>query len=66
MPVSLGRMFGRTLLYYVTTSMLAIVTGLLMVNIIRPGLRKVPAPPRRLFETGGNHWEPCCSNNSRR
>lgn len=35
----LGRMFARTLLYYVTTSMLAIATGLLMVNIIRPGLR---------------------------
>ncbi len=35
----LGRMFGRTLLYYVMTSTLAIITGLLMVNIIRPGLR---------------------------
>ena len=34
----LGRMFGRTLSYYVCTSMLAIVTGLLMVNLIRPGL----------------------------
>jgi Na+/H+-dicarboxylate symporter len=32
-------MFGRTILYYVTTSMLAIVTGLVMVNLIRPGLR---------------------------
>ncbi len=35
----LGKMFGRTLLYYVSTSMLAIVTGLMMVNLIRPGLR---------------------------
>ncbi len=34
----LGRMFGRTLLYYVITSMLAITTGLLFVNVIRPGL----------------------------
>jgi len=34
----LGRMFGRTLLYYLATSMLAILTGLLMVNLIRPGL----------------------------
>ncbi len=34
----LGRMFGRTLLYYATTSMLAIAIGLLMVNLIRPGL----------------------------
>ncbi len=34
----LGRMFSRTILYYVTTSTLAIVTGLVMVNLIRPGL----------------------------
>jgi Na+/H+-dicarboxylate symporter len=37
----LGRMFGRTLLYYVTTSMLAIVTGLMLVNLIQPG-RQAP------------------------
>ena len=35
----LGRMFGRTLAYYLATSLLAIVTGLGMVNLIRPGLR---------------------------
>ena len=35
----LGRMFGRTLAYYLVTSMLAIVTGLVMVNLIRPGLK---------------------------
>lgn len=34
----LGKMFGRTLLYYVTTSLLAISVGLLMVNLIRPGV----------------------------
>jgi Na+/H+-dicarboxylate symporter len=34
----LGKMFGRTLLYYMVTSLLAIATGLAMVNIIRPGL----------------------------
>ncbi|MBC8353867.1 MAG: dicarboxylate/amino acid:cation symporter [Planctomycetes bacterium] len=34
----LGKMFGRTLTYYMITSLLAIVTGLAMVNIIRPGL----------------------------
>lgn len=34
----LGKMFGRTLLYYLSTSMLAIMTGLLMVNLIRPGM----------------------------
>lgn len=33
----LGKMFGRTLLYYLSTSMLAIVAGLLMVNLISPG-----------------------------
>jgi Na+/H+-dicarboxylate symporter len=36
-----GKMFGRTLLYYVSTSLLAIVTGLLMVNLIQPGLRRI-------------------------
>ncbi len=35
----LGKMFGRTLAYYVATSLLAITTGLLMVNLIQPGLR---------------------------
>jgi Na+/H+-dicarboxylate symporter len=39
----LGKMFSRTLLYYLSTSMLAIVVGLLMVNVIRPGLD--PATP---------------------
>jgi Na+/H+-dicarboxylate symporter len=34
----LGKMFSRTLLYYMVTSLLAIATGLAMVNIIRPGL----------------------------
>jgi len=34
----LGKMFGRTLLYYLATSLLAIITGLLMVNLIRPGI----------------------------
>lgn len=38
----LGKMFSRTLAYYVTTSMLAIVTGLLMVNLIRPGVQHAP------------------------
>lgn len=35
----LGRLFRRTILYYLATSMLAIATGLLMVNLFRPGLR---------------------------
>ncbi len=39
----LGRMFGRTLLYYLATSMLAIIAGLIMVNVIRPGVSDVDA-----------------------
>ncbi|MEL7061718.1 MAG: dicarboxylate/amino acid:cation symporter [Acidobacteriota bacterium] len=34
---SLGRLFGKTLSYYVTTSLLAVLAGLLVVNLIRPG-----------------------------
>lgn len=33
----LGRLGGRTLLYYMTTSMIAIVTGMLVFNVIQPG-----------------------------
>jgi Na+/H+-dicarboxylate symporter len=36
----LKKMFGRTLLYYLSTSFLAIVTGLCLVNLIRPGLER--------------------------
>ena len=32
-----GRMFGQTIAYYICTSLLAIGTGLLMVNLIHPG-----------------------------
>jgi len=35
---ALGRMGLRTLLYYLTTSLLAILTGLLLVNLIQPGI----------------------------
>ncbi len=41
----LGKMFSRTLLYYICTSLLAIVTGLVMVNVIRPGLGRDTKPP---------------------
>ena len=34
----LGRLGGKTLLYYLSTSMLAILTGLVMVNLIQPGI----------------------------
>lgn len=33
-----GTMFGRTLAYYGITSILAITTGLIIVNIVRPGI----------------------------
>jgi proton glutamate symport protein len=33
-----GAMFGRTLLYYFATSVLAITTGLIIVNIVQPGI----------------------------
>ncbi len=34
---SLGRLSVKTLVYYISTSILAIVTGLILVNIIKPG-----------------------------
>jgi Na+/H+-dicarboxylate symporter len=33
----LGRLFGKTFGYYVLSSLMAIVVGLIMVNLIRPG-----------------------------
>lgn len=33
----LGRLGGRTLLFYLVSSMLAIITGLLVVNLLNPG-----------------------------
>ena len=35
---ALGRLGGKTLLYYLTTSLLAVLVGLLMVNLLAPGL----------------------------
>jgi proton glutamate symport protein len=37
-PRKLGRLGGRTVAYYLVTSLLAILTGLLLVNLIRPGV----------------------------
>jgi Na+/H+-dicarboxylate symporter len=39
------RLFSLTLTYYVTTSAIAVFTGLLLVNMIQPGHRGAPAPP---------------------
>ena len=35
---NIGRMGARTFLYYVSTSLLAILTGLILVNLIQPGV----------------------------
>jgi len=35
---ALGRLGGKTLAYYLTTSLVAILTGLLLVNLLTPGL----------------------------
>ncbi|MCZ6699069.1 MAG: dicarboxylate/amino acid:cation symporter [Planctomycetota bacterium] len=34
----LGRLGGRTMVYYISTSMIAIITGIIMVNILKPGV----------------------------
>jgi proton glutamate symport protein len=34
----LGRLFSKTFGWYVTTSLLAIITGLVLVNLVQPGL----------------------------
>ena len=34
----IGKLFSRTVLYYICTSTLAIITGLVVVNIINPGV----------------------------
>lgn len=35
---TLGRLGGKTLAYYLASSLLAILTGLILVNVIRPGV----------------------------
>jgi proton glutamate symport protein len=44
----LGRLFSRTFGWYITTSLLAILTGLLLVNIIQPGVMGGEAVGERL------------------
>lgn len=34
---NLGRLGGRTLVYYLTTTLLAVLTGLALVNLVQPG-----------------------------
>ena len=40
-----GKMFRYTIIYYLATSFLAISTGLLAVNLVRPGLSNIQAEP---------------------
>ena len=51
----LGKMFGRTVLYYLSTSLLAIVVGLAMVNIIRPGESNNPAAAADVVNVAQQH-----------
>lgn len=39
-----GRLGGKTLTYYVATSFIAILIGLVLVNVIQPGVSDNPAP----------------------
>lgn len=39
-----GRLGGKTLLYYVSTSFIAIMIGLFLVNVIEPGFSDAPPP----------------------
>ncbi len=36
-PASLGRMGGKTLLFYFSTTLLAVALGLVLVNLVKPG-----------------------------
>ena len=44
----LGRLFGRTFAWYVTTSLLAILVGVVLVNVIQPGVSGGEAVGERL------------------
>ncbi len=49
----LGRPGGRTILFYLATTILAVITGLIMVNVIRPGIGAFDAESlKTLAETG--------------
>lgn len=54
---NLGRLGGKTILYYVATSTLAIVTGLLFVNALQPGVgadMNLQQPVEGLLEAKGS------------
>jgi Na+/H+-dicarboxylate symporter len=49
---ALGRLGGKTLLYYLTTSLLAILTGLAVVNAIAPGIDELGPVKERIGFSG--------------
>ena len=57
-PKKLGRVGGRALGWYLTTSLLAILTGLILVNIIRPGVgAQIPMPAGGTPPEARGFWE---------
>ena len=40
-----GRIGGRTILYYAVTTGMAVLTGIILVNIIKPGVSETPLVP---------------------
>lgn len=49
---ALGRLGGKTLLYYVVTSLLAILVGLAVVNLIAPGIDEMGPVKERIGFSG--------------
>jgi len=61
---NLGRLGLKTITYYISTSLFAIVTGLFFVNLIQPGVgadlglkREVPELAPELAAASGNLWD---------
>ena len=46
---SLGSLGGKTILYYLTTSALAIMAGLMLVNLIEPGITSEGVPAQEVL-----------------
>ena len=55
-PGTLGRLGGKTLLYYLTTSTIAILVGLTIVNLVQPGILN-GVPVRELLDFQANSEE---------
>ena len=57
----LGRLGAKTFVYYITSSLLAIITGLFLVNLFRPGvganidLKEVPQKIEAAQQSIGDH-----------